>query len=129
MDKTHFLQLLQQRLRNPTHFEFPESLRPAVDSLAQAIQDLPIAPEMRGGLLGGLLNVCEYIDQACRHFMPTVAPVPPPAPVSEPEPTPVAEQSDPAGEAVSEPVTGGPAEQVAEQAEQVAEQQPDKPAA
>jgi len=132
MDKTHFLQLLQQRLRNPTHFEFPESLRPAVDSLAQAIQDLPIAPEMRGGLLGGLLNVCEYIDQACRHFVPPVAPEPPPAPVSEPEPAPVteqvaeqsaetAEQSDPAGEAVSEPVTGEPVEQVTGQ-------EPDKPA-
>lgn len=103
MDKTHFLQLLQQRLRNPTHFEFPESLRPSVDSLAQAIQDLPIAPEMRGGLLGGLLNVCEYIDQACRHFLPPVAPVPPPSPVAEPEQALVTEQD--AGQEPDKPAT------------------------
>ena len=91
MDKTHFLQLLQQRLRTPVHFEFPDSLRPAIDALAQSIHDLPIAPEMRGGLLGGLLHVCAYLDPACRHFVPPPAP---PAPVAEQ----VTEQSTPATE-------------------------------
>ena len=132
MDREHFHQLLSQRLRPPTHFQMPPDVIRGISLLADGIDELPLPPDGRGSLLGGLLNVCEYIDQACRHFVPPVAPVPPPAPVSEPEPAPVteqvaeqsaetAEQSDPAGEAVSEPVTGEPVEQVTGQ-------EPDKPA-
>jgi hypothetical protein len=104
MDSVHFAQLLQQRLRQPDNFDLPDSLRPALHAVVEAIDELPLPEEAKGSLRSGVLNAAEYINQACIHFVPPVAPPKPrepdvvaevKTPVAEPEPTPAVESDSP----------------------------------
>lgn len=102
MDLAQFRTAARQTLTRPTHFDLPEELPYGADCLAEGISELPIAADVRGGLLGGLLTWLQYVQQATVNAIPVLpqaaSSAPPAAAESLPPETPTpADSGDPRG--------------------------------